>query len=105
MSSKSTSYLLAQLFFGILGPQCSSTLYLFWLFNYYDLSVTDESFMETKRASGVSNYMPGTFDNYLHHWVDGNAGGSFVPEDEYIYCLQKYELFEILRIFLSQAVP
>ena len=34
----------------------------------------------TKRASGVLNYNPGTFDNYLHHWVDATAGGRFVPE-------------------------
>ena len=32
------------------------------------------------RASGVLNYNPGTFDNYLHHWVDATAGGRFVPE-------------------------
>ena len=33
-----------------------------------------------KRASGVINYNPGTFDNYLYHWVDATAGGCFVPE-------------------------
>ena len=38
------------------------------------------SLMQTKRASGVQNYNPGTFDNYLHHWVDATAGGRFVPE-------------------------
>ena len=43
------------------------------------MSVTDESY-ETKRASGVLNYNPCTFDNYLHHWVDVTAGGRFVPE-------------------------
>ena len=36
--------------------------------------------MQTKRASGVLNYNPGTFDNYLNHWVDATAGGRFVPE-------------------------
>ena len=39
------------------------------------------SLMQAKRASGVLNYNdPGTFDNYLHHWVDVTAGGRFVPE-------------------------
>ena len=38
------------------------------------------SLMKTKRASGVLNYNPGTFDNYLHHWVDGNASERSVPE-------------------------
>ena len=28
----------------------------------------------------VQNLDPGTFDNYLHHWVDATAGGRFVPE-------------------------
>ena len=28
----------------------------------------------------MDNYNPGTFDNYLHHWVDATAGGRFVPE-------------------------
>ena len=27
------------------------------------------------------NLVYGTFDNYLHHWVDATAGGRFVPED------------------------
>ena len=31
-------------------------------------------------ASGVLNYNPGTFNNYVHHWVDATAGGRFVPE-------------------------
>ena len=31
-------------------------------------------------ASVVLNYNPGTFDNYLHSWVDATAGGRFVPE-------------------------
>ena len=38
------------------------------------------SLVWTKRASGVLNYDPGTFDNYLHYWVDATAGGRFVPE-------------------------
>ena len=38
------------------------------------------SLLQMKRASGVLNYNPGTFDNYLHHWVDTAAGGRFVPE-------------------------
>ena len=38
------------------------------------------SLMQTKRASGVLNYNPGTFDNYLHHWVGATTGGRFVPE-------------------------
>ena len=36
------------------------------------------SLMYTKCASGVLNYNLGTFDNYLQHWVDDNAGGRFV---------------------------
>ena len=33
--------------FGILGLQCSSTLYLLvWLYNYFDMSVTDESYVD-----------------------------------------------------------
>ena len=28
----------------------------------------------------LNNDNPGTFDNYLHHWVDATAGGRFVPE-------------------------
>ena len=50
-----------------------------WLYNYFDMSVTDQSYVK-KHASGVLNYNPGTFDNYLHHWVDATAGGRFVPE-------------------------
>ena len=38
------------------------------------------SLMETKCASGVSNYNPGTFDDYLYHWVDATAGGRFVAD-------------------------
>ena len=38
------------------------------------------SLMQTTRASCVLNYNPGTFDNYLHHWVDATAGGRFVLE-------------------------
>ena len=38
------------------------------------------SLMQTKCTSGVLNYNPGTFDKYLHHWVDATAGGRFVPE-------------------------
>ena len=49
---------------------------LVWLYNYFYLNVTGES----KPASGVLNYNPGTFDNFLHHWVDATAGGRFVPE-------------------------
>ena len=50
-----------------------------WLYNYFDLIITDESYAD-ETASGVLNYHPGTFDNYLHHWVDAIAGGRFVPE-------------------------
>ena len=39
---------------------------LVWLYKYFD--------------TGVLNYNPGTFDNYLHHWVDATAGGRFVSE-------------------------
>ena len=36
---------------------------LVWLFKYFDMSVTDESYVD---ASGVHvlNYNPGIFDNY-----------------------------------------
>ena len=30
--------------------------------------------------SGAFNYNPGTFENYLHHCVDANAVGRFVPD-------------------------
>ena len=50
----------------------------------FDSGVTDESFedetpgiFDESRASGVQNYTPGNFDNYLHHWVDATAGGRF----------------------------
>ena len=43
------------------------------------MSVTDDSYQK-KRASGVLNYNSGTFDNFLHHWVDTTAGERFVPE-------------------------
>ena len=33
--------------------------------NYIDLSVTDEFFNKSNRVSGVLNYNPGTFDNFL----------------------------------------
>ena len=36
--------------------------------------------METKRESGVLNYNPGTFVNYLHYKVNATAGGRFVPD-------------------------
>ena len=35
---------------------------------YFDLSVTNE----TKRGSAVSNYKPGTFDNYLKPCMKNN---------------------------------
>ena len=35
-----------------------------WLYKYFDMSVTDESC-----ASGILNYNPGTFDNYLEKLV------------------------------------
>ena len=38
------------------------------------------SHMNTKRASGVLNYNPGTFDSYYHHWVDATAGRHFAHE-------------------------
>ena len=46
------------------------------------MSVTDESYVDETRVgrTNVLNYNPGTFDNYLHHWVDATAGGRFVPE-------------------------
>ena len=50
-----------------------------WLYKYFDMSLTDDSYVD-ESASGVLNYNPGTFDNYLHHWVDATAGGRFVPE-------------------------
>ena len=56
-----------------------SNFVLVWLYKYFDMSVTDESYV-MKRASGVLNYKSGTFDNYLHHWVDATAGGRFVSE-------------------------
>ena len=36
---------------------------LVWLYKYFDMSVTDESYVD-ERASGVINYNPGNFDNY-----------------------------------------
>ena len=80
------------------------------------------SLIQTKRASEVLNYNPGTCDNYLHHWVDATAGGRFVPEGITspvastsvftwisiiwsflsIFCLQNLEFLEKLRIFLPQ---
>ena len=35
---------------------------LVWLYKYFDMSVTDESYVD-EHASGVLNYNPGTFDN------------------------------------------
>ena len=77
--------------------------------------------MYTKLASGVLNYNSGTFDNYLHHWVNATAGGRFVPgyhqpssqhfgvdmNINYMvifinFLLQNFEFFEKLRIVLFQ---
>ena len=52
---------------------------LVWLYNYFDLSVIDESYEDETRVCFL-NYNPGTFDNYLNHWVDATAGGRFVSE-------------------------
>ena len=41
--------MLAQ-FFGILDPQCSSTLYLSDFYNYFDMSVIDESYEKETRV-------------------------------------------------------
>ena len=38
------------------------------------------SLVKAKRASGVFNYSPGTFDNYLHYRVNATDGERFVPE-------------------------
>ena len=37
---------------------------LVWLYNYFDLSVTDESYVDETCVWRI-NYNPGTFDNYL----------------------------------------
>ena len=45
----------------------SSMLFNFvivWLYKYFDMASL-MSLMQTKRASGVLNYNPGTFDNYM----------------------------------------
>ena len=52
---------------------------LVWLYKYFDMSVTDESYVDETRVLRTKLYT-GTFDNYLHHWVDATAGGRFVPE-------------------------
>ena len=56
--------LMAQLFIGILGPQCSSTLYLFGFITIL-IWASLMSLMKTQRASGVLIYNPDTFDNFL----------------------------------------
>ena len=38
---------------------------LVWLYKYFDMSVTNESYVD-ESTSGILNYNPGTSDNYLH---------------------------------------
>ena len=69
---------------------------LVWLYNYFDLSVTDESYVDETRVC-VLNYKSGTVDIYLHHWVDATAGGRFVPEGIIIRYIDNH--YTILNIF------
>ena len=44
---------------------------LVWLYNFFDLSVTDESYI--KFSSGI-------YDKFIYnHWVDATAGGDLFP--------------------------
>ena len=51
-------------FWGILGPQCSSTLYFVWLYNYFDLNVIDESYVDETRVCRIKSKSR-TFNNKL----------------------------------------
>ena len=48
---------------------------LVWVYNYFDMSVTDE--FDVDETLGVLNYNPGTFDNYLALQFISNFGGYF----------------------------